>query len=405
MKTFTTTLGVALLATAANVSGASAATDLHMIMCGDDTTPGIAVQKTLIDEWTTANPDYAVDIEFVPWGQCQEKSMTLAAAGNPASLAYLGSRTLKQLAQNDLIIPVSLTADEAASYAAPILGTVTWEGQQWGMPRAFSSKALWYNKGLFAAAGLDPETPPTTWDELLAAAKAITENTDAAGYGMAGASFDNTMHQFMTVMYSNGGEVINSDGEIVFGSENNVEALAFVEALVPYSEPGPIAYDRGKLEILFGEEKVGMLINGHWLKDRISADMEAGVVPFPAGPMGKSSSLLITDSLAVFKGSGVEDAALSLAKYLTSPDHQMAFDIAEGYTPIRTGPEVDALIAGDATWAPFINVIPDGGPEPFVTDYVAMQDVLNEALQGVILGEVDAAEAVEYAAEELEAVK
>ncbi|MDO6591897.1 ABC transporter substrate-binding protein [Loktanella sp. D2R18] len=404
MKKYTVTLGAALMATTAGVSAANAE-DMHMIMCGDDTTPGIAVQADLISEWEAANPNYDVVVEFVPWGQCQEKSMTLAAAGNPAALAYLGSRTLKQLAQNDLIVPVNLTEEEAATYAAPILGTVTWNDQQWGLPRAFSSKALWYNRGLFEEAGLDPETPPTTWEELLTAAKAITENTEAAGYGLAAASFDNTMHQFMTVIYSNGGEVINSDGEIVFNSENNVQALQFVADIVEYAEPGPVAYDRGKLETLFAEQQIGMLIDGHWLTGRVAEDVNMDVVPFPAGPMGASSSLLITDSLAIFNGSGMEDAALSLAKMLTNPANQMSFDIAEGYTPIRTGPEVDALIAGDATWSPFIDVIPAGGPEPFVTDYVAMQDILNEAIQGVVLGEVDAAEAVEYAAEELESVK
>ncbi|WP_428671254.1 extracellular solute-binding protein, partial [Roseibium sp.] len=130
-----------------------------------------------------------------------------------------------------------------------------------------------------------------------------------------------------------------------------------------------------------------------------------GVAPLPVGPNGKPGTLLITDSLAVFKGSGVEEQALDLAKLLTNPENQMAFEIAEGYTPLRDMPEVQELVKKDPTWKAFLDAIPTGGPEPFVTDYVGLQDTINEAVQGVVLGEVGPAEAVEIAAEQLEEFK
>ena len=152
-------------------SSAFSAEKIHMINCGDDTGKGIPLQNALIKQWEAENEGYTVEVEFVPWGQCQEKSTTLASAGNPPAVAYMGSRTLKQLAKNDLIISVDMTDEEKASYAAPILATITSEGKQWGLPRAFSTKALYYNKDLFKAAGLDAEKPPTTWDEMYQAAK------------------------------------------------------------------------------------------------------------------------------------------------------------------------------------------------------------------------------------------
>ncbi len=81
-------------------------------------------------------------------------------------------------------------------------------------------------------------------------AKAIKDKTDSDGFGLAAASFDNTMHQFMNYVYTNGGQVINEDGEIVFNSPNNVEALAFYGKMAEVSQPGPIAYDRAKLRPL-----------------------------------------------------------------------------------------------------------------------------------------------------------
>ena len=96
-------------------------TRLHMINCGDGEGEGAVVQARLITEWQAANPGYTVEVEYVPWGQCQEKSTTLASAGNAPALSYMGSRTLKQLAQNDLIVAIEMTDEEKATYAAPPL--------------------------------------------------------------------------------------------------------------------------------------------------------------------------------------------------------------------------------------------------------------------------------------------
>lgn len=396
-------LGGAIALATAGVANAQD-TRLHLINCGDNANEDAAVQARHVAEWEAANPGYSVDVEYVPWGQCQEKSTTLASAGNAPALAYMGSRTLKQLAQNGLIVAIELTDEETATYAPPVLGTVTANGQVWGTPRAFSTKALYWNRDLYAAAGLDPDTPPTTWDEMYDFAKTIQENTDADGFGLAAASFDNTMHQFLNYVYTNNGEVINADGEIVFNSPNNVQALEFYGRMAEVSQPGPVAYDRAKLRPLFAEERIGMFISGPWERNLVG-DVNWGVAPIPVGPMGEPGTLLITDSLAVFEGTGVEEQAMSLAKWLTSPDNQLEFEIAGGLTPLRDLPGVQALLDEDPTWAAFLDAIPTGGPEPFVTDYVGLQDTINEAVQGVILDDMDPAEAVEIAAEQLEDFK
>ena len=209
------------------------------------------------------------------------------------------------------------------------------------------------------------------------------------------------MHQFLNWMYSNGGQVIDAEGKVAFNSPQVVEALQFYADLVPFAQEGPLAYDRAKLEPLFSEGQVAMYVNGGWGRNSVG-DVDYGLAYIPAGPSGANSTLLITDSLVVFEGTGVEDAATSLVKYLTSVERQAAFDEAGGWTPIRQTAVSDALIEKDPTWEVFIKAIPTGGPEPSLVDYVAMQDVLNEAIQGVILGELTAAEAAAEAAEGLE---
>ena len=88
-----------------------------------------------------------------------------------SAMAYVGSRTLKEFAANDLIVEVPMTDEEKAAYYPHIVDTVTFDGTQWGVPIAFSTKALYWNKDLFKQAGLDPETPPKTWAEEIEMAK------------------------------------------------------------------------------------------------------------------------------------------------------------------------------------------------------------------------------------------
>ncbi|QQA43182.1 extracellular solute-binding protein [Pelagovum pacificum] len=396
-----THLVLASSALALFAGAAAAQQEIHIINCGAGADEQNPVQEAHADAWLEDNPDYTVRFEYVPWGSCQERAITLASAGDPAAAAYMGSRVLPQLADSGLILPIDLTEEETNTYEASVLSTVQVNGEIWGLPRAFSTKALFWNKDLFEEAGLDMPDGPTTWEEMVTAAQAISENTDAAGFGVPAADFDNTMHEWLNFVYSNGGTILQDDGTVTFDSPEVVEALQLYADLAPYVEEGPLAYDRGSLEPLFAEGAIAMYTNGGWGRQSVGEDTNYGIAPIPAGPSGDSGTLLITDSLVVFDGTGVEEATMDLITYLTSPERQSEFDLAGGWTPIRQTEDTAALIEEDASWAPFIEAIPNGGPEPQLIDYVSMQDVINEAIQAVLLEEATAEEAAADAQEEL----
>ena len=108
-------------------------------MCGGEVR---AADQKVIDAFKAKNSGVKINMEAVPWGTCQDKSMTLAAAGDPVSIAYMGSRTLKQLGKNNLIVPVTISEEDQAKYQPGILKTVSHLGKFWGFPHAFSTKAL-----------------------------------------------------------------------------------------------------------------------------------------------------------------------------------------------------------------------------------------------------------------------
>ncbi|WP_082520038.1 ABC transporter substrate-binding protein [Rhizobium sp. Root1220] len=379
--------------------------EITWIYCGDKIDP---IHEKYIKEWEGKNPGWKVTPEVVGWEQCQDKATTLAAAGTPVGMAYVGSRTLKEFAQNELIVPVPMTDEEKKSYYPNIVDTVTFNDTQWGVPVAFSTKALYWNKDLFKQAGLDPESPPKTWAEEIADAKAIKEKTGIAGYGLPAKTFDNTMHQFMHWVYTNNGKVI--DGEkITIDSPEVLAALQAYKDITPYSVEGATAYEQNEIRAIFLDGKVGMIQAGSGAAARLKdTKINWGVAPLPLGPSAKGEgTLLITDSLAVFKGTGVEEKATEFAKFITSPGPQGEYELqgGAGLTPLRPSPKVDEFVKADPSWKPFIDGIAFGGPEPLFTDYKGFQNSIIEMVQSVVTGKAEPADALKKASGEIDAFK
>jgi len=378
------------------------AEELHLIMCGGEIREA---DQAVISAFEASHDGVTVNAEAVPWGTCQDKSLTLAAAGDPVSLAYMGSRTLQQLAANDLIVPAEIDADLAVAYQPGVLDTVTIKGTYWGYPHAFSTKALFMNCDLIESAGAACEAPET-WADMLALAKIVTDNTDAAGAGLAGKDFDSTMHQFLNYLYSNGGAVIDLDtGENVLDSDATRETLQFIADLVPVAEAGPTAQEVSQLRDLFNDGKLAMYVNGPWGRSQHNEDINAAVGPVPHGPSGQSGTVMITDSIVVFKGTGHEALAQELAKALTTGDAQYSLDESWGLTPIfqyeKLGFEKPFYV-DDPYWQVFVDGIANGGPEPLVEDFKSLQSVFTNMVQGVLLGDDTVDNLVAIAGEELD---
>ncbi|MBL4810966.1 MAG: sugar ABC transporter substrate-binding protein [Rhodobacteraceae bacterium] len=394
----TLSLGAALLCGSA--MGAQAQ-EIHFIMCGGEVRPA---DQVVIDDFIAGHDGVTVNMEAVPWGTCQDKSLTLAAAGDPPSIAYMGSRTLRQLAVNDLIVPVELSDERREAFQPGVLGTVTIEGTAWGYPHAFSTKGLYLNCDLIEEAGAECAAP-ATWDDMLALAQTVVDNTDAAGVGLAGKDFDNTMHQFLNYLYSNGGVVIDPEtGENMLDSDQTRETLAFYGALADVAQEGPTAWERDQLRDLFNDGQIAMYVSGPWGRGQHNEDINQMLVPVPHGPSGENATILITDSIVVFKGSGHEDLAQELAQALTSGDAQYDLDQSWGLTPIlqyeNLGVEAP-YYQGDDFWAVFTAGIATGGPEPLVEDFKSLQSVFTNMIQGIILKEDTVDNLVTIAGEEL----
>jgi multiple sugar transport system substrate-binding protein len=141
------------------------------------------------------------------------------------------------------------------------------EGKVWALPTQAYGMSLTYNCTLFTQAGLDPTKPPTTWEEVRAAAKQIAEKTGVAGYAEMATS-NTGGWQLTTASYANGGRVLQiaDDGTVTATLDNAAtkQALQLLKALrwEDNSMGSTFDYDWGTINQAFASGQIGMFTGG-----------------------------------------------------------------------------------------------------------------------------------------------
>ncbi|MPZ85606.1 MAG: extracellular solute-binding protein [Actinophytocola sp.] len=140
------------------------------------------------------------------------------------------------------------------------------DGKMWAVPIAAYGQALHYNRSLFTQAGLDPDDPPSTWDEVRSAAKRIAERTGQTGYAQMTAG--NTGGWILTTLdYAYGGRTERVDGDTATATLDTPEMTEVLESVRDMrwddnSMGANFLYDWGTINQDFAAGRIGMYVSG-----------------------------------------------------------------------------------------------------------------------------------------------
>jgi len=157
-------------------------------------------------------PKINLDNQNIGYDALLDKIRTAAAGGAAPDVAKLPILWGVEFAARGETAEVTLeefgwTADQ---FWPGALKSVTWNGKLYGVPTNNETMAFIWNKQLFADAGLDPESPPKTWDDVVAYSKQIKDETGKSGYGMvAKVNVGNTPFRFMPVLWAYGASALD----------------------------------------------------------------------------------------------------------------------------------------------------------------------------------------------------
>ena len=144
----------------------------------------VAVIEPMIAEFEAENPDIKVKVEQLTWQSGLEKIQAALASGTQPDLCELGSTWLPRFSYEGVLMDMTHVYEEIGDDYL-MWESTRWDGKVYGLPWVQGSRVLFWNRDLFSRAGMDPNTPPTTWDELLSAARKIDAlGDDIYGFGL-----------------------------------------------------------------------------------------------------------------------------------------------------------------------------------------------------------------------------
>lgn len=219
--------------------------------------------EVLIDQYQKMNPDVKIVLDKVPWGGSLAKITAMKAAGSAPDIIYVIPGQVWTLQREGWLMPVDEIVEKLGGdrYFLPLPGYVKIDNHYWAVPSGSMVIHLEYRKDLFDKKGLKA---PRTWDDLLAAAKALTEDLDGDGridrYGISlplKREYSVGVF-FMSFLWSNGGHVLDKKGNVVFNSPEAIQTLKFLKELYKYAPPGVTDYSWLQLVETYSQDKVAM---------------------------------------------------------------------------------------------------------------------------------------------------
>lgn len=274
----------------------------------------------------------------------------------------------------------------------------------YGLPATFSDVVFFYNKELFDAAGLDYPSPDWTWEDELAAAETLTD----AEAGVWGDFQPIQFFEFYKVLAQNGGSFFNDEGtEVTFNSPEGVEAAEWLIDKV--GDVMPTEADMGGQDdaALFKSGNLAMWHNGIWqFAGMADAPFEWDIALEP-GNVQKAHHFFAN---AVVGSATTEhpDETWAWIKFLTGSDEAVQVRIDASWEL--------AAVADQSLFAPYLEQTPPESREvvfealdnivvpPVIEQQAQMQDIVGQQLQRAVLGEVSAQEALDTAAEQVQAL-
>jgi multiple sugar transport system substrate-binding protein len=316
---------------------------------------------TPVLEKFTQETGVKVNLEVIGWNDLQTRIQTAITSGQAPDVVNIGNTWAASLQATDAFLPFDGDAMTAIGGKDKFVPTALATGGKEGtdptsVPLYGLAYGLYYNKAMFAAAGLQP---PKTWEEMVTAAQKLTIPAKKQwGMALAAGSYTENVHFAFINGAQNKADWFDKDGKPTFTSDGNVQGvLRYLDLMQKdkVANPSNAQYDNGTKSVNdFATKKVAMVINQNNADSSIVANGmkagEYGVVPFPAPADGEQvASHVAGINLSIFKNTKNKDAALKFVKYMTDAPTQTT--LGKPFASLPVLKDAKPVFTSDATEA------------------------------------------------------
>lgn len=293
--------------------------------------------QQIADAWTETS-GVKVNINVVDWDNYWTLLEAGASGGQMPDVFWMHSNTAQMYMENDLLLNLDdyIAADDAidlSNYYQGIVDLYNSGGVQYALPKDHDTIALLYNKALFDKYGVEYPTDDWTWEDVQAAAAAITEAGASDGvYGYA-INTSNNQDGWYNIIYDYGAQVITDDHKgTTIGSEEGKAAMEMMRQILEVAAPQITVAETGT-DSLFMSGLAAMITQGSWMintfyKGEHSADYAWAMLPYHdangngACDEGERYSAYNGLGWAASYNTADPDAAYSLISYFCNEENQ-----------------------------------------------------------------------------------
>ncbi len=288
-----------------------------------------------------AHPNVHVRIIWAPQSEYHMKFKTLAAAGQAPDLFYSGDVWLRYLMPFMRDLTPLVKRDDAEigldDYFPPIRAAMQQDGRYYVLPETTNVALLYYNRRLFAEAGLAEPNEAWTWTDLVRAGQKLTHTERDGQPGVWGCSrVEGWWGEWLIYVRQAGGKVFSPDGKrCTLDSPEAVAGLKFfAEKSSRYGISAPAGFEplNG-----FVNQRVAMIVGGHtnyWPNYNQVPALDWDVQILPAGPASRRGGELAIAGYAMSKTARYPEETWQLLKFLTRRE-TVAEVVARGGIAVR----------------------------------------------------------------------
>ncbi|MBR4749606.1 MAG: extracellular solute-binding protein [Abditibacteriota bacterium] len=373
--------------------------------------------EQMIKAFEKQHPDIAVNGVLVPQAYVERK-LTLSIAGKvPPDVvrfyAHLGGGMMSRGALEELDSLVREDGFGLEDFYPAGLEQNTYKGVLYGLPWVLSPNALYYNKALFREAGLDPERPPKTWQELREYARKLTKyDKDGKPVRLGFSAFLYNPNNFAMYLWQLGGELVDPETQkAVFNTREGAEALRFMSSFIR-EETGDVntlqnfnSQFHGNVNDPFGNGAVAMFVDNPYKSSIFRAnypDLDYGIATVPYGKYPASE--IVGNSLVIPRGSRHKRAAWEFIKFAASREQMIKVCSAGGRIPARRSAATDDTFCQDPIFKGFIDQLPYGKTIPIVPGWAEASAEMASRIELYLKGKKTEKETLDEAEKRVNAI-
>jgi multiple sugar transport system substrate-binding protein len=367
----------------------------------------------LIKEFEAANPDITITQQTFPYENYNTKVAASVPTGKGPNIinlyygwlpSYIDGGYLQPLPED--AFPTSTIEDEFL----PLVDAAKFDGKYYALPTAVRSLALFYNTDLFKEAGLDPDNPPQTLEELVADAKKTTKFDKNGNYTQVGMSLqlNGQIHHWIreVLVRQFGGAPYSDDGKTVtYNSQAGYDAFKFVTDLQLKEKVGMPNFMTDDVTA-FKAGTMAMNIDGSFRLGTLNAVKELNykVAEIPSYNGVKSNfASFWANGITKFTSGKQLEASIRFLKFLTSDEVMARWMEAIGELPAKKKLIEDPAFANDPQYGPFIRGLAYAHATKFF-DEAGQRQVWIDAWNEITLNGKTPKEAVDQAAKTEQAI-